>query len=70
MSKKRGRKGSALRKSNDETKLNKLVDSKEPTEIEVEIEMQDIRLPHGANESYIKSKPKLDSNGCLILRKL
>jgi hypothetical protein len=41
----------------------------QPTEIEVEIEMEDIRLPHGANESYIKSIPKLDSEGCLILKK-
>jgi hypothetical protein len=40
----------------------------QPTEIEVVIEMEDIRLPHGANESYIESKPKLDSNRCLILK--
>jgi hypothetical protein len=32
--------------------------------------MEDIRLPFGANESYIKSKPKLDENGCLILKGL
>ena len=50
--------------------FKKAMELYQPTEIEVEIEMEDVRLPHGANESYIKSKLKLDSERYLILKRV
>jgi len=51
--------------------FNRTIQSlQQPTEIEVEIEMEDIRLPYGSSQSYIKSIPKLDPNGCLILKRV
>ena len=64
----------ALGKSNDETRLNKLVDSKQPTEINVEIEMECLD-PNcdGIDKKGVcipGDNPKLDSSGCLILKKI
>jgi len=60
----------ALKTGSYSEKENEYIQSlQQTTEIEVEIEMEDIRLPWGANESYIESKLKLDKNKCLILKK-
>jgi len=42
----------------------------QPTEIEVEIEMENILYYIQQELNSFKLKPKLDSNGCLILKKL
>ena len=70
----------ALGKSNDETRLNKLVDSKQPIEIDVEIEkvVDETKVigavkgvkGSGHKITTYKSVPKLDSEGCLILKKI
>ena len=61
----------ALKTGSYSEKENEYIQSlQQTTEIEVEIEMEDIRLPWGANESYIESKPNLDKNKCLILKKI
>ncbi len=61
-----------LGKNNDESRINKLINSRlQPTEMDVEIEMEDIiQLKKRAGGLTNMGKPKLDSNGCLILRKL
>jgi hypothetical protein len=61
-----------LGKNNDESRINKLINSRlQPTEIKVEIEMEDIiQLKKRAGGLTNMGKPKLDSNGNLILRKL
>jgi hypothetical protein len=54
--------------------INKAMDLYQPTEIEVEIEMECLDLNcDGINKKGVcipGDKPKLDSNGCLILKKL
>lgn len=64
-----------LGKNKDESRINKLINSKiQPTEIEVEIEMEcKIGCEHivfnGENSLCCGDKtPKLDSDGCLILK--
>ena len=42
--------------------------SLQQTEWDVEIEMEKIILPFGANQFINEYKPKLDENGCLILK--
>ena len=61
-----------LGKNNDESRINKLINSRlQPTEMDVEIEMEDIiQLKKRAGGLTNMGKPKLDSNGNLILRKL
>ena len=44
--------------------------SLQQTEWDVEVEMEQITLPFGANQFITESKPKLDADGCLILKKL
>jgi hypothetical protein len=44
------------------------IQSLQPTEWGVEIEMEKIILPFGANQFINEYKPKLDKNGCLILK--
>jgi hypothetical protein len=58
----------ALGKNNDESRINKLINSRlQPTEIEVEI-----LCLHTGNPEYTTNTglPKLDEDGCLILKKL
>jgi hypothetical protein len=52
--------------------FNRIIKSlQQPTEIEVEIEMEDIiQLKKRAGGLTNMGKPKLDSNGCLILKKI
>jgi hypothetical protein len=51
--------------------FNKAMELYQPTEIDVEIEMEDIiQLKKRAGGLTNMGKPKLDSNGNLILRKL
>jgi hypothetical protein len=51
-----------------ESIIDKILDSKQPTEIEVEIEM--VFLGFEMESGLKMEEPKLDSNGNLILRKL
>jgi hypothetical protein len=58
-----------LGKNNDESRINKLINSKiQPTEIEVEI----VTVPALSNNgnAYFGEIPKLDSEGNLILRNI
>jgi hypothetical protein len=58
----------ALGKNNDESRINKLINSRlQPTEIEVEI-----LCLHTGDPEYTTNTglPKLDEDGCLILKKL
>lgn len=50
--------------------LGEHIQSLQQTEWDVEIEMGQITLPFGANQFINESKPKLDENGCLILKKI
>jgi len=67
-----------LGKNKDESRINKLINSKiQPTEIEVEIEMEVVPDFYSRSDedgsiftSNKKEQPKLDSSGCLILKKL
>jgi hypothetical protein len=72
-----------LGKNNDESRINKLINSRlQPTEIEVEIEIKRVVdetkvigvvkgiKGSGDKITTYKSSPKLDADGCLILRKL
>jgi hypothetical protein len=59
------------------TSLNELLDKfqsiQQPTEIEVEVEMEEEFIfdpAMGISQGYYSEKPKLDSNGCLILKKI
>ena len=52
------------------TNLHQFIESLQQTEWDVEIEMEQITLPFGANQFINESKPKLDENGCLILKKI
>ena len=58
----------ALGKNNDESRINKLINSRlQPTEIEVEI-----LCLHTGDPEYTTNTglPKLDSDGCLILKRI
>jgi hypothetical protein len=59
-----------LGKNNDESRINKLINSKiQPTEIEVEI-VTTTRMENGKSGIDTPTiKPKLDSEGCLILQR-
>ena len=46
------------------------IQSLQQTEWDVEIEMEEIILPFGANQFINESKPKLDENRCLILKRI
>jgi hypothetical protein len=60
-----------LGKNNDESRINKLINSRlQPTEIEVEIVMEKFIEVSEGWRSTSKERPKLDSNGNLILIKL
>ena len=60
-----------LGKNNDESRINKLINSRpQPTEIEVEIVMEKFIEVSEGWRSTSKERPKLDSNGNLILKKL
>lgn len=49
---------------------NRIIKSLYQTEWDCIIEMEQITLPFGANQFITESKPKLDADGCLILKKL
>jgi len=60
-----------LGKNKDESRINKLINSKiQPTEIEVEIEMDTDCTGEFKYLLLDNGKPKLDSEGCLILKKI
>jgi hypothetical protein len=61
-----------LGKNKDESRVNKLINSRlQPTEMEVMIVMQDtLQLKKRAGGFTNMGKPKLDSGGCLILKKI
>jgi hypothetical protein len=57
----------------EEEQVDKFIQSRQqPTEIEVEIEMEEEFIfdpAMGISQGHYLNKPKLDSNGCLILQK-
>jgi len=61
----------ALKFKQTKVTLGEFIHSLQPTEIEVEIEMEDvIQLKTRARYITNMSKPKLDADGCLILKKI
>jgi len=63
-----------LGKNKDESRVNKLINSRlQPTEMDVEIVMEEISSTYLVTIGEVKTtrlEPKLDSEGCLILKKI